>query len=153
MIIILTLLTIAMIITYFSWKDGKKCHGNNENGIAAAIIVSIILTMISALAWSGSYSTYLETRSFYSATKEQYHSAIEIYGDYAVIDMGKAAFTDLKYQGYQENISGFITDLRNEIIKYNKTIVEKRIMGKNLFFSWFIIEPDDDMVIIKMKLE
>jgi len=67
--------------------------------------------------------------------------------------MGKAAFTDLKYQGYQENIGKFINSLRNRVIKYNKAIVSKRVMGSNPFFSWLIIEPDDDMVVIKMKVE
>lgn len=147
MIIILALLTIATIIIYFSWENSKN------DGIFAGIACAVIFAIIFAGTWGSSYKTYLETRSFYSATKEQYHSAIKLYGSHAVIDMGKAAFTDLKYQGYQENISKFITDLRNKIIEYNTTIVKKRVMSKNLFLGWFIIEPDDDMVIIKMKSE
>ena len=30
-------------------------------------------------------------------------------------------------------------------------IVKKRVKGKSPFFSWLIVEPDKDMVIIKMK--
>lgn len=146
MIIILALLTIGIIITLASWINQNGC-------ISAGIACSIVFTLICGMIWGGTYKTYLENRSFYSATKEQYHSAIEIYTDYAVIDMGRAAFTDLKYQGYQENIGVFIKDLRNKIIEYNTLIIGKRIMGKNPIFSWLIIEPDKDMVIIKMKSE
>ena len=148
MIIIIALFIIGVVITSAFWK-----HSSRADGIASAIVCSVIFCIIVAIVCGSSYDTYLNDRSFYSATKEQYHSAIKVYADYAVIDMGKAAFTDLKYQGYQENIGSFIKNLRNRIIKYNTSIVEKRIIGKNPIFSWFIIEPDEDMVIIKMKSE
>ncbi|TET59667.1 MAG: hypothetical protein E3J47_08265 [Candidatus Stahlbacteria bacterium] len=148
MIIILALLIIAVVIIYSSWR-----YSNESNGMFAGVVCTIFLVVICCVTWHESYNSYLTERAFYSATKEQYHSAIEVYSNYAVIDMGKAAFTDLKYQGYQENVGKFIIDLRNRIIKYNSAIVEKRIMGKNPVYSWFIVEPDDDMVIIKMKAE
>jgi hypothetical protein len=152
MIIILALLIIGIAITYSTWKyTCDSCHIGNT--VFSAIVCSIVLAIVCGATWSSSYTTYLEARSFYSATKEQYHSAIEVYGNHAVIDMGKAAFTDFKYQGYQENVGEFVSALRNAIITYNKRIVEKRVMGKNPIFSWLIVEPDDDMVIIKMKLE
>lgn len=147
MIIILLLISVATAIVYASWKNKPS------EGIFASILCTMILTVILGATWGRSYKNYLEARSFYSATKEQYHSAIEIYVGYAVIDMGKASFTDFKYMGYQENISKFIITLRKKITKYNETIIEKRIMGKNPFLNWFIIEPDADMLIIKMKAE
>ena len=152
MIIILTLLAIAALIVYSSWKCSNK-NSRKENAMFAGIVCAIVLAIVCCVTWGQSYETYLNERAFYSATKEQYHSAITIYSDHAVIDMGKAAFTDFKYQGYQENVSKFVTDLRNRIIEYNIVIVRKRVMGKNLIYSWLIVEPDDDMVIIKMKLE
>ena len=148
MIIMLILLLISVMITYHIWK--KNCR---SDGIISGIICSVILAAIIALFTGTSYSKYLDDRAFYTATKEQYHSAIEVYSDKAVIDMGKAAFTDLKYQSYQENIGRFITDLRNRIINYNISIVEKRTMANNLLFGWFIITPDADMVILKMRME
>lgn len=152
MIIILALLIIGIAITYASWKNSTESV-RKDNSVSTGIICTIVFAFILGITWACSYGTYLDTRSFYSATKEQYHSAIDVYKDHAVIDMGKAAFTDLKYQGYQENVGSFVNDLRDKIIEYNTIIVKKRVMGKNLFFSWLIIEPDDDMVIIKMKSE
>ena len=152
MIIILTLLVIGALITYSSWKCSNDVQ-RKGNAISAGVVCAIIFAIICCATWSDSYQSYLAERAFYSATKEQYHSAIKIYSDHAVIDMGKAAFTDLKYQGYQENVSKFITDLRNRIVEYNTVIVKKRVMGRNPVYSWLIVEPDDDMVIIKMKTE
>ncbi len=145
MIIILILIAIGISISYAFWKDVK------EDGIPAVIICSVILTIVFSISIGKSYHTYLGDRAFYTATKEQYHSAIKIYADYALIDMGTAAFTDLKYQGYQDNISSFITTLRNRIIEYNISIVKKRVMGKNILFNWLIVKPYDDMLIIIMK--
>lgn len=98
-----------------------------------------------------SYSTYLNTRTFYSATVEQYATSVEMYEDKAVIDIGSAAWTDFKYKGYQENVAGFIKDLRGEIVAYNTMIISKRVMDANPLFNWLVIAPDDDMKIIKMS--
>lgn len=159
MIIIFILLIIGIVISIIVWKYETKII-ENPNGWkksrfdswATIITCSISIFLIYSLAVYSSYDTYLDDRAFFSATSEQYHSAINIYKDHAVIDMGQAAFTDLKYQGYQDNISSFISSLRNRIISYNESIIIKRTMGKNPFFSWFVIEPDKDMVIMKMKI-
>jgi hypothetical protein len=147
MIIILSLIAIGIVtsIAFWKWEDKK------EDGVIVGIVCSVIIFIVCCLVWTKSYNEYLDARSFYTATKEQYFSAIEIYKDHALLDMSKASFTDFKYSGYQDNVGDFIKDLRNKIIEYNKTIIEKRIQGKNPVFSWFIIEPDDDMLIIKMK--
>ena len=147
MIIILGLMTIGFLISLAFWSYEKV------DGIIVGMVCSVIILIICCCVWGKSYSSYLDARSFYTATKEQYFSAIEVYANYAVIDMGKASFTDYKYSGYQDNVGSFIISLRNRIIKYNKTIVEKRVQGKNPVFSWLIIEPDADMLIIKMKAE
>jgi len=145
MIIILILIAICIAIIQAFWRE------TTIDGIVSGIVCSVILTIILAITIGGSYHSYLADRAFYTATKEQYHSAIKIYADHTVLDMGAAALTDLKYQGYQNNISSFITTLRNRIIKYNTSIVKKRVAGKNPMLSWFVVEPDDDMLIIKMK--
>jgi hypothetical protein len=123
---------------------------DNENLIAASIISSVILILVFSIAIGGSYSTYLDTRAQYDAVINQYKGAVTMYADYASLDMEKAAFTDFKYQGYQENIAAVIVDLRKEIILYNKTIIQKRIMDKNPVFNWLIIAPDKDMKIINI---
>jgi hypothetical protein len=149
MIIILGFITIGFLISIAFWKSENK----KIEGIIAGIVCSVFILIICSCVWGKSYTRYLDDRAFYTATKEQYFSAIEVYTNYAVIDMGKAAFTDFRYSGYQSNVAHFVTSLRNRIIKYNKSIVKKRVQGKNPIFSWLIIEPDDDMLIIKMKVE
>lgn len=117
---------------------------------SAYILTSMYLAILSVFLFI-SYYNYVGTRTFYDATIEQYTSAIEIYEDKAVMDVESAAWTDLKYQGYQEAISKLIVDLRKRIVSYNEKIISKRIMKKNLVLSWLIVAPDADMKIIKMK--
>ena len=106
--------------------------------------------VVVGIMWS-SYLNYLDQRAFYDATIEQYATAITIYEDKAVIDVESAAWTDLKYKGYQDNISNLILDLRYNIVKYNKIYVKKTKMDSNILFNWIIIGMDEDMKIIKMK--
>jgi len=117
---------------------------------AAYIWMSMYLAVLSVFLFI-SYLSYVNARTFYDATMEQYTSAIEIYEDKAIMDVESAAWTDLKYQGYQESISKLIVDLRKRIVHYNEKIISKRIMKNNPVFSWLIIAPDADMKLIKMK--
>ena len=57
----------------------------------------------------------------------------------------------MKYKGYQENMADMIKELRENIVRYNKVVNKKRIYGKNLFFSWYIVKPDDDMKSLTLK--
>jgi len=113
---------------------------------------NMVVVAISGLIIAGSYNTYLDQRAFYDATMEQYASAITMYKNYAEIDVKTAAWTDLKYQGYQDNIADLIKNLRNRIIKYNEAYVKKNKLHANLFYSWFVVGMDEDMKIIKMKI-
>jgi len=160
MIISLILLVVGLIITgivyrsdMVSVKNPNTWTNTYTNTHITLGVCSVVFIVIHLVVICESYWSYLDDRAFYSATSEQYHSAIKIYKDHAVIDMGEAAFTDLKYQGYQENISNFISSLRNKIIDYNQSIVKKRTMNKNPFFNWFIVKPDKDMLVMKMKIK
>ena len=134
------------------YEDRKRLwHDRWQNVLGWSIIFGVVSCVIFGGIWGSSYNSYVDTRVFYDATREQYAEAVTVYKDHAVIDMGKATFTDFKYQGYQDNVAELVIHLRNEIVNYNKTITEKRVMARNPLFSWFIIEPDDDMKIIKMK--
>jgi hypothetical protein len=152
MIITLVALGICFPLAYFlvttepSWKD-VRCRKTLILGTAFVVIASVFLL---GSKWE-SYDTYLDIRSFYDATVEQYATAIEMYEDKAVIDLEKAAFTDLKYQGYQDNVAGFIMDLRNRIVEYNEVFVKKQRMKSNIVFSWLVVAPDRDMKIVSMK--
>jgi len=131
-----------------SWKE-KGIRRKMFLGWAASL--SIAWTIIITLIIYDSYGTYLDQRAFYDATVEQYAAAVTMYGDRAVIDVESAAWTDLKYQGYQDNVSDLILDLRKKITSYNIVFVKKDKMHKNPFFSWFIIDLDDDMKLVKMR--
>lgn len=117
------------------------------------VALSIPLVLFALITWaaiSASFSNYSEMRAQYDATITQYRGAVTIYSDRADLDIKKAAFTDFVYKGYQENIAGFVKDLRREVLRYNRSLVKKRIWGGNWFYGWFIIVPDSDMKIINI---
>jgi len=97
-----------------------------------------------------SYTEYVKLRATYDATIEQYASAVEIYQGKAVIDIESAAWTDLKYQGYQKNMGEIIKSLRNKLITYNNNLIQKRIYKKSPFFNWWVVGADPDMKIMSM---
>lgn len=143
----LILLTIAIIIVIVV----LMVNGENTRDDAAAVAItcSVMLALVVSIGLGVSYKNYLRARTFYSAGYEQFTTAIDMYESKANIDMQKA-FTDSKYRGYQESMASLIEVLRRKVVKYNKIIIGKQIMASNWFFSWFIIESDPDMVIIKM---
>lgn len=144
MLIILALIVIASSITFAVFKFNPK------DATFITILIGMIITFITVLALTLSYISYLNIRAQYDAVINQYKGAVTMYADYATLDMEKATFTDFKYQGYQENVAKVIVDLRKEIVSYNKTLIQKRIMNDNPVFSWLIIAPDKDMKIINI---
>lgn len=144
MLMIFLLIAISGLITFLTYKYDRR------NTTFAAIFTNAISAVVIIITIVASYVSYLDIRAQYDAVINQYKGAVTVYADYATLDMGKATFTDFKYQGYQENISKIVVDLRNEIIAYNKVLIKKRILDKNLFFSWLIIAPDKDMKIINI---
>jgi len=131
-----------------NWKLNKVRH---RVFMGWSLSLCCMWFITSAAILGTSYDKYLDERAFYDATVEQYASAVVMYGDMAVIDVESAAWTDLKYQGYQDNVSGLIIALRNRIIKYNNSFVRMNKMHSNPFFSWLVVSMDDDMKLIKMK--
>ncbi len=145
MVIILMLVTLfAVVCLFIYYTDGGKAAA------VWAIVFTCVMVVILAFVLGNSYTSYLNTRTFYDATVEQYRGAITMYEDAAALDIKKAAFTDFVYQGYQDNVAGMIMDLRNKVIKYNKRLISKRIMNESFMFNWLIIAPDKDMKIIRL---
>jgi len=161
MIIILLLIAVVFVICWFCFyidtdgknKDKKEAAKYIFGGgsVLGAVVSAVVVGFVFITFTAGSYSNYLNLRAFYDSTIEQYATAVEMYQDKAVIDIEKAAFTDLKYQGYQDNIHELIMDLRERIIRYNEDVISKRIMSKNPFFNWIIVNVDDDMKLMSMK--
>jgi heme/copper-type cytochrome/quinol oxidase subunit 2 len=149
------LLVIGLLIYFVVPFKFKWIKGNWENtpkflGLTQffSLIIGFSFLIGISITLCSSYESYLNLRSFYTATIEQYRGQITLYKDYAKLDM--SSYTDFRGAGYQQEISKKISTLSEEIIKYNGTIVKKRILKKNIIFSWLIIEPDDDMIIIRL---
>jgi len=149
---ILGCLCVALIscgITIYNTTE----HERFANGIVGFFVPCLITLVVCIIVWCQSYSSYLDARTFYDSTREQYANSVEMYHDYALLDLKGAAaiaFTDYKYQDYQKNMADFIRVLRGSVIRYNKRIISKRIMKKTFFFSWLIVAPDPNMKIVKM---
>jgi hypothetical protein len=155
MIIYLASILVAAAITFISIMDEydksfKKCVLYSRVSLAITFFVGIVMHIVLV---SSSYNTYVDARAKYDAIITQYRQAVTMYGDRASIDINRATFTDFAYQGYQENIGKMIIDLREEVTKYNKTIISKRTYKKNIFFRALIVPPDDDMKIINLTGE
>jgi len=138
---------IITVLVYYINSDAA------DVGICTALgagISSLVFGLIIIVTIASSYESYVDIRTQYDATVSQYREAITLYKDNASIDVGQAAFTDLKYQGYQKNMSDFVRDLRKQVTSYNRSLISKRVMGKNWFFNWVIIMPDDDMKILRL---
>ena len=142
MIIFLITAMLFGLILYYLWK---------EDEVWAFILWTAIWCLIHLITWWVSYSSYVDARTFYDITKEQYSESIVMYGDKAILNINENSFTDMKYKGYQENIAEMIKTLRENIVRYNNVVNKKRIYGKNLFFNWYIVQPDDDMKSLTLK--
>jgi gas vesicle protein len=152
---ILAGIVIVLVVSAIVYLVSRLDNYDNEDALIGAGIGSIvsggIVGVILIASIAGSYTSYVDIRTKYDATITQYKEAVTMYKGHATIDVKKAALTDLKYQGYQENMASFIKNLRREVTKYNEVLISKRIMKKNWFFNWIIIAPDDDMKILNMS--
>ena len=168
MIVLIIIFLVMMSFATAMWRQDNRYSSKETNhetvrpaltpwnlvkykkGRTAFFWFALVALGLCSAIWSISYGNYLDSRAFYSATKEQYASAVVVYADYATIDVDSIAWTDFKYQGYQNEVAFFIKDLRKKVTEYNETIVKKRVFKKNIFFNWLVVSPDPDMVVIKL---
>ncbi len=146
MIIIILLLLLTFGFIYCIFKEALDI----SEGMIGSLIASIIMILLIITPILISYTSYLNMKAFYESTYEQYSESIEIYQDKAIIDT-EVAFTDFKYQGYQDNISSYVRDFRNKMIWYNELYIKKTAMNQNIFVNWLIIPPDENMKLMQMK--
>ena len=152
----LAFLLASLLIGWIAYNIAKasppSAHPFKVAITAIYVCICLFGTVGTAIVVGDSYNSYLGNRAVYDATIEQYRGAVEMYKDYAVIDMKKTgeAFTDFKYQGYQKEIASMIADLRRRIVKYNRSFILKRIKNAHWFFNWYIVANDPDMKIIRM---
>lgn len=146
MIMVLSLIFVCFVITLATWES---MHDVGE-AVFAASLSALISASICLIMLIGSYMSYLDIRAQYDATINQYRGAITMYVDYADLDVEKAALTDFKYSGYQENVAHAVVSLRRQVVYYNEILIKKRVLNKNIVFNWLIIGPDPDMKIINI---
>jgi len=121
-------------------------------GFTALCLAIGIAVVIPCIVAGTSYSSYIDAKTFHNATCHQYEQAIEGYSSKALMNEGaKDAFTDSKYNNYQNNIAELIRDYRDAMIGYNKVITGKKIWKDNTLFGWFIITVDPDMKELDLK--
>jgi len=144
-IILFIMASIILSACLFSKKNNRE-----ENIIAYSIIATIIGLALIFMPSAVSYSNYLDIKADYYGVVAQYESAINIYGDKAIIDIDQISFTDFKYEGYQKEMASLIRDLRHKIENYNTTYIKKKTMDNNLMFNWLIVAPDSGMKLLQM---
>lgn len=147
---LIMLFLILVFVFFFLGSILEFKENREENGIVTLFFSFLLLVPIVA-PLIGSYGSYIDMKQTYEATVSQYRNSIEMYKDKAVIHVNKKTFTDFKYKGYQKEVSSLIKDLRNKVEEYNELYIGKKEMGGNIFFSWYIIGPDDNMKLIRLK--
>jgi len=143
MITVIILLALLIISSFL-------CIILNDYNREFLIIISSFTCMLSILGlvicgfWNyEQYSSAINYESFYNITIEQYRNSIEMYEDKAVLTLNEDTLTDLRYQGYQENIMAEIKSLKEQIISYNTALYSRKIKDKNPFLSWMIVPLSD----------
>jgi len=135
------------------------CYISNYNsGNAAAVGFCICLTLsavIMFITWADSYGSTVIMQERLTSI-DQYAHTVRVYSKHGVAEFkensaARPELTDLKYQNYQNQIGDMITDLRDQINKYNNKLVGKNLMGKNWFWNWCIIDAPEGSVILKMS--
>lgn len=149
MILLFIFIAIALLIGVASWLCSYQ--KDMEVGIGGLITASLILGAIYLIVIFVSYDNYIGLRQFKDAGYVQQVKSIEMYKKMALDEIkkeGPTIGTDMKFQGYQQEVSKMIIELRTAVNKYNDSIISKRKLGTNLFFNWCIVMPDADMQII-----
>lgn len=137
---------ICYVYRETTWSMGQFWGYFRDTIITFTVAATVILIIVRLV----SYSSYITIRTQYDAIINQYKGAVVMYTDHATLDVKKAAFTDFKYQGYQENVASLIVTLRGEVVSYNAKLISKRIMKGSVLMKAMIHAPDKDMKIINV---
>lgn len=148
------LLIATVIFVLASWADLDERKYKFRSALRPftinAIIIGVSAAAIMLIVYLDSFNSYAKARANYDRVIAQYGQAVSVYGDKAILDMRKVGdtWTDFRFQGYQDKMASFITELRDTVTAYNTLVVEKRVWAKNFFFGWYIVPADADMKLI-----
>ena len=161
MYIILMFILAVVVITTLTWCGNTTIRNRKFSltdgmfaGVFAMFVSGGVLLMLTGIIWLSSYDYYLELKYFRDAGNDRYVESILAYKKAAVADVREeigTVITDLKLQGYQQEISKMIEAYRKSIDSYNLVLTKKRQRKSNLMFNWFIVSPDPDMELIKIS--
>lgn len=141
MIILLLLIVVAV------WFWFLAIRSSEEECFAVVTVFSLLVAGSFALAVILSYTTSVEAEAVYQSLALTHSQAIEVYEGKTVLHLD--SLTDFRYAGYQESMSGLIRDVRDEVYEYNRLIIRKRILRRNIFFGWYVHSPD--LPVIELK--
>jgi hypothetical protein len=111
-----------------------------------ASVMMLIFVVIGAVTACSSYGNYIDIKTYRDSKYMQDFSTIMEFNNIISQSRGKQSeITDLKFQGFQENVAYLIRNHRNNIIKYNERIMGKRIMAKNCLVGFLIFNSEEDM--------
>ena len=114
------------------------------SGVGAASLIAVMIGI-----WAGSYNSYVELREYKDGLVLQ-HDLKALSAVSQTINNDDNLIAETK-DGYYKGLIDGINNAKYRIIKYNSTIVSKRLYGSNFFFSLYVIEPDSDMVLIDVS--
>lgn len=153
MLFTLSLLTICILIALTIYLTNDK-RDRLPFAIISISITSIMASIVLCIFVLESYLNYVELKQR-EITIHQYAENINLYSKLATSFKGDdqlpSELTDFKYQSYQEGIKELSQQLRGEVVKYNKTLIGKRILENGIVFNWLITMPDKNMKVIKMR--
>ena len=137
-------LVIALVFIGFIVDD-------DGGALLSWVLSMIILASLVVFPIHDSYKSYIDMSQTYEATVSQYRSSVKMYEDKAVLELDESSFTDFKYEGYQKQMGSMVKELRNKVTDYNELYIGKKKMSKNFWLGAYIVEPDEDMKLIRLK--
>jgi hypothetical protein len=131
------------------------CESDFSSAIVGFLIPGIICSILMAFVWGNSYDNYVIMQERLSNIN-QYAQTIRSYAKLGVAEFKTGSangteLTDLKYQNYQAQIGKMITDLRDQITKYNTRLIGKNVMKKSWVWNWCIVSAPEGSVILQMS--
>jgi len=151
LIIIALALTMIPICFYGSSRahqTGGEAKGYAFNGFAAVCLIGAFVIGICTL---NSYRSYMDIKAFYNGGYQQYADTVNEYNRIISTNRGSGQeITDLKFQGFQKSMADLIREQRQQVVNYNRIVVEKRILAQNPLVGCFVFVPDSDMEILPL---
>lgn len=165
MLIIFGFIFISLFIGYLVFldncshtynKDDKRVRVYNGwiEGFTGFLIAFVVLLVLTCIIWGKSYSTYLDLQCYRNSEIPLQKEAIQSYKNASIKAIGldsETVMTDMKFQGYQQEVAKMIDNLKKTINLYNNELITKRRMKSSPVFSWLIFGPDPYMDIISIN--